>query len=113
MRFQIQELRRARADIRSIVGWLAERSPRGARAWLSAYDDMLMRLKDHAGSCGRAQEADACKLDLRQALFRSRRGRVYRAIFFLDGPNVYILRIRGPGQAPVQPTELGMSDSNH
>ncbi len=66
MRFQIQELRRARADIRSIVGWLAERSPRGARAWLSAYDDMLMRLS-----------------------------------------------IRGPGQAPVQPTELGMSDSNH
>jgi plasmid stabilization system protein ParE len=108
MRFQVHELCRAQADIRSIVGWLAERSPQGAKAWLKAYDEMVRRLEDQASSCGPAEEADEFERDVRQALFKTRRGKVYRALFLIEAQQVYLLRIRGPGQAPVQPGELGV-----
>ena len=108
MTFQVYELRRAQADVRSIAHWLAERSPQGARAWLRAYDDMLQRLEQLASSYGPAHESDDCELDVRQALFKTRRGRVYRALFVIEGQEVYLLRVRGPGQAPVQPDELGI-----
>lgn len=105
--FKVHELRRAQADVSSIARWLAERSPQGARAWLRVYDEMVRRLEQQANSCGLAYEKEDCGLDVRQALFKSRRGRVYRALFLLDGQDAYILRVRGPGQAPVQPDELG------
>jgi len=108
MTFKVHELRRAQADVRSIAHWLAEHSPQGARAWLRAYDDMVGRLEEQAPSCGPAYESDDCEFDVRQALFKTRRGRVYRALFFIEGQDVYILRVRGPGQAPVQPDELGI-----
>ncbi len=107
MKFQVHELRRAQADVRSIAHWLAERSPQGVRAWLRAYDEMILRLKQQAESCGPAPESNDCEVDVRQALFKTRRGRVYRALFLIEGQDVYILRVRGPGQAPVEPDELG------
>lgn len=108
MMFKVHELRRAQADVRSIAHWLADRSPQGARAWLRAYDEMVRRLEQQATSCGPAYENEDCDLDVRQALFKTRRGRVYRALFLIEGGDVYILRIRGPGQAPVEPGELGV-----
>ena len=105
--FKVHELQRAQADVSSIARWLAERSPQGGRAWLRTYDEMVRRLEQHADSCGPAYENEACGLDVRQALFQTRRGRVYRALFFIEGHDVYILRVRGPGQAPVLPGELG------
>jgi len=106
--FQVHELRRAQADIRSIAQWLAERSPQGAQAWLQTYDDLLERIATQAPSFGSAPENDDCEFDVRQALFKTRRGRVYRALFFIEAQDVYILRVRGPGQAPVDPGELGI-----
>ena len=106
MTFRVKELRRAQADIHQIVHWLEERSPKGTRAWLNAYDDMLARLAKNADSLGPAQENDDCEFDVRQVLFKTRRGRVYRALFFIEGDEVFILRVRGPGQADVDPESL-------
>ena len=106
MMFQVHVLHRAQADVYSIARWLAERSPLGAAAWLRAFDEMVGRLEKQASSCGPANESDAFELDVRQALFKTRRGRVYRALFFIEGQNVYLLRVRGPGQAPVRQDEL-------
>jgi plasmid stabilization system protein ParE len=108
MMFHVHELGRAQADVRSIAHWLAERSPQGARVWLQAYDDLVERLEKQASSYGPAYENEDCEFDVRQALFKTRRGRVYRALFFIEGQDVYILRVRGPGQAPVDPGELGI-----
>jgi plasmid stabilization system protein ParE len=105
--FKVFELRRAQADVRSIAAWLAERSPQGAISWLRAYDDMIGRLEEQPFSCGPALERKDCEFDLRQALFKMRKGRVYRALFFVEAQDVYILRVRGPGQAPVDAGELG------
>jgi len=107
MSFKVHELQKAQADVRSIVRWLAERSPQGAEAWLRAYDEMILRLEKQAPSYGPAHERDDCEFDVRQALFKTRQGRVYRALFFIEGRDAHILRVRGPGQAPVDPDELG------
>lgn len=105
MKFQVRELRRAQADVRRIVNWVAERSPHGALAWLDAYDSMVAQLEKNAGTFGVAAENDEYELDVRQALFKTPRGRVYRALFYIEGYQVFILRVRGPGQAPVHPKD--------
>ena len=107
MSFAVHELPRATADKRAILVWLRERSPRGGRAWLRAYDDLLVHLEENAAVHGPALENDDCPhLEVKQAFFKTRRGRVYRVIYFIDGSDVYILRVRGPGQAPVDPGDL-------
>ena len=106
MMFHVRELARAQADVRDIVTWLAERSSKGAASWLDAYDHLVARLSHNADSFGLAAENEDCNFEIRQALFKTRRGRVYRAIFYIAGDTVNILRVRGPGQAPVQPDQL-------
>jgi plasmid stabilization system protein ParE len=106
MIFHVRELARARADIRDLATWLAERSPQGAASWLDAYDRLVARLGQNAESFGWAAENEDCEFEIRQALFKTRRGRVYREIFYIDGDTVNILRVRGPGQATVQPDEF-------
>ena len=108
MSFIVYELPRAKQDKRAILVWLLERSPQGGSAWLDAYDDLLVRLEQDAASFGLALENDDCHgLEVQQALFKTRRGRVYRVLFFIEGNDVYVLRVRGPGQAPVEPHDLG------
>ena len=67
--------------------------------------NLVARLQQHADSFGAAPEQHS-EFDVRQALFKTRRGRVYRALFLLEGSDVYLLRVRGPGQASLQPDEL-------
>jgi mRNA-degrading endonuclease RelE of RelBE toxin-antitoxin system len=107
MNFTVHELPRAKADKRHILLWLLERSPQGGKAWLTAYDDALVTLADNADSFGEALENKDCPLlDIKQTFFKTRRGRVYRLLYFIEGSEVYILRVRGPGQAPIDPQEL-------
>jgi hypothetical protein len=107
MRFSVHELPRAKEDKRQILQWLLERSRQGAAAWLTAYDVTLQRLEQNADSHGEALENDDCPLvNVRQVLFKTRRGRVYRVVFFTEVTDAYVLRVRGPGQPPLQPDEL-------
>ena len=79
MSFVVQELPRARADKQAILEWLLERSRHGAAAWLDAYDEAIVRLRDRPDTFGQALENEDCPLvDVRQSLFKTRRGRVYR-----------------------------------
>ena len=106
MTFTVRELPKAKQDKRSIFRWIHERSPMGAESWLLAYDSLIERLQDDSRSCGEAPENADCELFVQQALFKTQRGRVYRALFFVEGDEVYILRVRGPGQAPVSPEDV-------
>ena len=73
---------------------------------MDAYDEMVARLEKSAESFAAADENEALEFDVRQALFKTRHGRVYRALFFIEGEHVFILRVRGSGQAPVEPNDL-------
>ncbi len=106
MKFAVLELRKAKLDKRHIFAWLLKHSPQGAAAWLNAYDRMIERLCTAADTCPVAQENKDLGLEVRQVLFKTRRGRIYRAVFHIDGADVYILRVRGPGQAPIASEEL-------
>ena len=106
MTYRVVTLRRAEADIRSIARWLAKHSQSGAIAWLDAYDGLVEKLRHSASVCGPAAEASDIDLPLKQAFFRTRRGRSYRAIFLIVGDEVRILRVRGPGQDAIEPDEI-------
>jgi plasmid stabilization system protein ParE len=106
MKFTVVALRRADDDVRHITRWIAERSPNGAHSWLNAYEHLLARLADQADSCHVALEDPDCSIPIKQALFRTRQGRTYRAVFTIVGIEVRILRVRGPGQSPLQEDEL-------
>jgi plasmid stabilization system protein ParE len=109
MKFHVKALHKAEADIRSITSYLYERSPQGASAWLDAYGQARRRLATSADRCGQAEENEHFDIDVRQALFKTRRGRICRLLFTIVGNEVRILRIRGPGQAPVVPEDLDSS----
>jgi plasmid stabilization system protein ParE len=102
MKHNVIALRRADADVRHITRWIAQHSTQGAEAWLEAYEQLLARLVEHADSCPAALEGADCTVPLKEALFRTRRGGAYRAVFTIAGRDVRILRIRGPGQPPLQ-----------
>lgn len=106
MTFVVNELPKAKADKRHIFEWLFEHTPAGAASWLGAYDLCLVRLESHATTFGQAHENQDLKIDVRQAFFRTKRGRIYRLLFHIDGEFVYVLRVRGPGQAPVQENDI-------
>ena len=106
MTFIVRELPKAKCDKHHIFRWLFERSPQGAAAWLDAYDRMIERLMTSADSFPAAYENRDLELDVKQVLFKTKRGRIYRAVFHIDAPDVFILRIRGPGQAPVVTDDL-------
>lgn len=106
MTFTVREMPKARHDVRSIYSWLHQHSPIGATAWLDAYDALLVQLAEQPTLFGEAPESPVCELPIRQALFKTRRGRVYRAIFIIEHNDVFVLRVRGPGQAPVLPPDL-------
>ncbi len=108
MSFTVHELPRARKDKHSIFRWLHERSPTGAVSWLRAYDSLVERLDQDARSFGEALENRDCDFDVLQALFKTHRGRIYRVLFLIEGKDVYILRVRGPGQAPITPEDVDL-----
>jgi plasmid stabilization system protein ParE len=106
MNYSVRELPKALNDKRSIFLWLRERSPVGAETWLRAYDAVVDRLARDAESFGDAPESPIANLRIQQVLFKTRRGRVYRVLYYVEQDTVYILRVRGPGQAPVNPEEM-------
>ena len=106
MSFTVRELPKARADKRHIFEWLLNRSRPGAAAWLAAYDHAVDRLKSNATSHAEADENSELEADTKQALFKTRRGRIYRILFLIESSGVYILRVRGPGQAPIGQADL-------
>jgi plasmid stabilization system protein ParE len=106
MIYNVVSLRRADADVQHITRWIAENSLQGANAWLDAYEQLLARLAEQADSFAAALEDPDCNIPLKQALFRTRHGSTYRAVFTIIGNEVRVLRIRGPGQPPLRDDEL-------
>jgi len=94
-------MRQADAEIDSIVAWLTNRSPTGAQSWYRALTEALDWLESNAPSCGKAPEDDAFVEEIRQHMFKTRRGRPYRLLF--AGNQVRVLHVRGPGQDLVWP----------
>ena len=105
MKFDVISLRRADADVDFIFREIHTLSPQGALAWLDAYEALLNRLAENADIHAPAHENDDFDIPLKQVLFRTRRGKTYRAVYTIVGDQVRILRVRGPGQPPLHSDE--------
>lgn len=97
---------RADADVNAIYEWLAERSPEGAIRWYEAFLDAVQPLQHRAESYALAPEAAHLEVDLRQTLFKTRKGRTYRALFVIVEDVVHIVSVRGTGQDLIRGDEL-------
>ncbi len=103
---RVVTLPQAEADICVIFDYLYARSPQGAVAWLDAYDRAQVRLSLHADGCPLVDEYEYFDIEVRQSLFRTRRGRPYRLLFVIVDDEVRILRVRGPGQPDLTDNDL-------
>jgi plasmid stabilization system protein ParE len=101
MKLVVSTLRRAEADIDRIYAWIAERSQQGAAHWYQAAREAIKRLARDAAEHGLAPESADVSIELRQKLFKTRRGHPYRLLYTIIGDEVRVLRVRSSGQAPV------------
>src|SRR5690349_5858249 len=107
MSFRVKLHPLAQEDLDVILDWLSKRSPEAAMTWYSRWEDVLQELGADADKCSLAPESEGCKREVRQVIFKTRRGREYRVLFtFDDQAAVVILHVRGPGQDLLDPEEL-------
>ena len=86
--------------------YIATRSPEGAERWLTAFEEAIRRLKVNPFQYALAIEDKHFNFELRQFVFKTPHGRAYRTVYRVDENTVSILRVCGPGQAPLAPDEL-------
>jgi plasmid stabilization system protein ParE len=98
----LRMVERARSDVEDIFNWLAHRSVQGAISWYLAFRHAIENVSSAPENLAEAAESHPLGRQLRQALFRTRRGRVYRIVFDLSETETIILRVRGPGQSPLR-----------
>ena len=65
--------------------WIMQRSVDGALAWLDALEQILGQVSTNPLSFSKAPEDEFSLRELRNAFFGTRKGRVFRAIFYVDG----------------------------
>lgn len=106
MRLRLKILERAREDAQAIFDYLNERSPQGAANWWEAFENAANHACVGNVEFAFAPENDAVSYELRQVLFKTRRGRTYRFVFTVVEDEFRILRVRGPGQPNLQTDEL-------
>ena len=97
---------RARTDVDDIFNWLVRRSVRGAISWYMVFRRAVEKIVASPEMFAEAPESGPLGRQLRQSLFKTRRGRVYRIVFELSDAEIILLRVRGPGQPGLQRREL-------
>ncbi len=97
---------RARSDVDDIFNWLVHRSVPGAIAWYLAFRQAIEKVVSAPEGFAEAAEPHPLGRQLRQAFFKTRRGRAYRVVFELSDTDIIILRVRGPGQSQLRRRDL-------
>jgi plasmid stabilization system protein ParE len=99
-------IERARSDVDGIFNWLVSRSVAGAISWYLAFRRAIEKVVSAPESFAEAAESHPLGRQLRQTLFKTRRGRLYRMVFEVSDTEIMILRVRGPGQSPLRRRDL-------
>jgi plasmid stabilization system protein ParE len=99
-------LGRAQTDVDEIFNWLVGRSLQGAIAWYMAFRRAVEQVALGPESFPEAPESQRLARQLRQAFFKTRRGRLYRIVFEFSPDEIILLRVRGPGQSPLRGRDL-------
>jgi len=102
----VRVLPRAKDDLEAIFHYIEERSPLGAIRWEEALESGFSKLNYDPLVYGLAPENKHFDFELRQLLFKTPRGRNYRIVFRVEEMRVFVLRICGPGQAPLNSDDM-------
>jgi plasmid stabilization system protein ParE len=102
----VRLLPRAERDAQSIFEWIRARSVEGARRWWTTFEAAQATLAKNPEAFSRAPESHLLGRDIRQKLSKTPRGRTYRLTYTIAEDEVWILRIRGPGQPPLEADEM-------
>src|SRR4249919_1860497 len=108
MNYTVRVLRKAQQDIASCYAYLAERSRQGAANWFNRFVETRERLANELPNRPLATESRFVEYEIREVLFKTRRGKPYRILFTVVGNEVHVLRIRGPGRDELGEYELGV-----
>lgn len=106
MMYSVEVSARAESDLQQIADWLAERSPDGALRWIAAARKTIEGLSSDPEQHSLAPENDYLEVEVRNAFFKTRRGRTYRAVFVIKNKTVFVTHIRGPRQRPLSSREF-------
>jgi plasmid stabilization system protein ParE len=106
MSYRVVVLARARLDVARIYDWIADRSTDGAQRWFDQFEKATATLGTNPFIAPLAPESGSLGIEVRHILFRTRSGGTYRAVFTVVDDEVRILRVRGPGQPPLQPRDM-------
>lgn len=106
MSFEVRFTSEDEENVLEIRNWTAKRSSDGVLRWLDALETAKTRLQATADACPLAPETDAFVDELRQILFRTRRGNTYRALFVIRENTVHVVSVRGSGQDLMTPDEF-------
>ena len=109
MSLPLRILPRAKTDFYGIFTYIEERSPKGAARWREALEKEILRLCENPEQFGYAPENKLAPYELRQLFFRTRHGLTYRVVFTVLDDEVFVLRLRGPGQPPLKPEEMPLT----
>jgi len=110
MAYEVRILPRAEVDVQRIYDWIKQRSPSGANSWWLAFEKARAELGLHPLSYSLAPEAEGSSREVRQILFKTRRGHYYRALYVVVSSSVRVLRVRGPGQPELFDDEIVTTD---
>lgn len=99
---------RAKRDVQKILRYIEERSRRGAESWYRAFEGVVASIAESPFAFGTAPEDEDHPETLRQAIFKTRKGLPYRAIFIIREQAVFVLHVRGSGQANMEPDEISL-----
>lgn len=106
MRYAVQLTTEAYENIEGILTWITEQSVAGAMTWSNRFDEILDDLAEDPQRFPLAPESNYDGTEIRQIIFRTRRGKPYRVLFSIQNDVVYIRHIRGPGQDFIAPDEI-------
>lgn len=106
MTHNVRILSAAQRDIERCFAFIAQRSPRGAANWFNQFAETRDSLGVDPHQRALAPESDYVSYDLRQVMFRTRKGKPYRILFTVHSGEVLVLRVRGPGQDFVPTDEV-------
>jgi len=96
----------AEQDVDFILAFLKSKSLPGANAWYARFQVALSSIQNDPLRFGVAPESSGHQRKVRQILFKTKRGRTYRALFVVVERTVYVIHVRGPNQRLLRQDEL-------
>lgn len=106
MMFTVVVTARAERDLTETGDWLYKQSPGGARRWIDVARTTIESLDTRPRRHSLAPENEFSNREIRNAFFKTRRGQIYRAVFYVENNRVVVTHIRGPRQRPLRSDEL-------